>query len=282
MITPGVHLQQDLHSFSCATVIYINGSHATYGSHAAKQAYWKYLGPQLPSLNNNNNNNKKPKPKKQRGRNKKVLFSHRRRSREHLWQKQRCHSLLTRHSAGQQGISIRDAGRRPAALWAYVTVNLKLEPPRGCKMTNSAAGGGAGCQQSKVSIIYHLLKDTTFCSHAEICGKRILIPPACGLAEAASALPSAGAGLGAGASQYESRPCWDPALQEWLESPRSITCLRWVNSRGREQGCEPPRRLGQGWGLRSRHHLAPQIMKSWFPQQEQRAGGTPAPTKARA
>lgn len=72
-------------------------------------------------------------------------------------------------------------------------------------MTNSTAGGGAGCQQSKVSIIYHLLKDTTFCRHAEICGKRILIPPACGLAEAASALPSAGAGLGAGASQYDSQ-----------------------------------------------------------------------------
>lgn len=63
MITPGVHLQQDLHSFSCATVIYINGSHAAYGSHAAKQAYWKYLGPQLPSLNNNNNNKKNPNPK---------------------------------------------------------------------------------------------------------------------------------------------------------------------------------------------------------------------------
>lgn len=67
MITPGVHLQQDLHSFSCATVIYINGSHAAYGSHAAKQAYWKYLGPQLPSLNNNNNNKKKTQTQKTEG-----------------------------------------------------------------------------------------------------------------------------------------------------------------------------------------------------------------------
>lgn len=63
-------------------------------------------------------------------------------------------------------------------------------------MTNPAAGGGAGCQQRKVSIIYHLLKDTAFCSHTEMCVKRVLIPPACGLAEAAPALPSTRAGLG--------------------------------------------------------------------------------------
>lgn len=42
-------------------------------------------------------------------------------------------------------------------------------------MTNPAADGGAGCQQSKVSIIYHLLKDTALCSHAGVCVKRILI-----------------------------------------------------------------------------------------------------------
>lgn len=67
-------------------------------------------------------------------------------------------------------------------------------------MANPAAGGGAGCQQSKVSIIYHSLKDTVFCSHAEIRVKRILIPPARGLVEAAPALPSTGAGFGTGAS----------------------------------------------------------------------------------
>lgn len=72
-------------------------------------------------------------------------------------------------------------------------------------MTNPAARGGAGCQQSKVSIIYHLLKDTAFCSHAEIRVKHILIPPACGLMEPAPALLSAGEGLEVGTSQCDSR-----------------------------------------------------------------------------
>lgn len=145
-------------------------------------------------------------------------------------------------------------------------------------MTNPVASGVAGCQQSKVSIIYHVLKDIDFCSHAETCVKRILIPPACGLAEAAPALPSAEAELGAGASQYDSMCCQDLALQEWPEPPRSVACLHWVL----RAGCEPPRRSGQGQGLRGRHRLSPSLMKSWFPHRKQRAGGTPAPTTAQA
>lgn len=94
-------------------------------------------------------------------------------------------------------------------------------------MTNPAAHGGAGCQQSKVSIIYHLLKDTAFCSHAKMSVKSILIPPVCGLVEAAPALPFARAELQAGVSQCDSRPCQDPALQEWPEPSRSIACLHW-------------------------------------------------------
>lgn len=84
----------------------------------------------------------------QRGRNKKVLFSHCRRPRD-LWQKQKCHSFLTHHCAGQQGISIGDAGGRPAGLWAYVSVNFKLEPPRGCKMTNPAICGVLAASRAK-------------------------------------------------------------------------------------------------------------------------------------
>lgn len=111
-------------------------------------------------------------------------------------------------------------------------------------MTNPVASGVAGCQQSKVSIIYHLLKDIAFCSHAETCVNCILIPPACGLAEAAPALPFAEAELGAGASPYDSMRCWDLALQEWPEPPGSVACLHWVP----RAGCEPPRRSGQGQG----------------------------------
>jgi len=97
-------------------------------------------------------------------------------------------------------------------------------------MTNPAAGGGAGCQQSKGSIVYHLLKDTAFCCHAEIRVKRLFIPPARGLAEAPPALPSARAGLGAGASQRDSWLCQDRALRERPEPPGSVACLCWLPS----------------------------------------------------
>lgn len=144
-------------------------------------------------------------------------------------------------------------------------------------MTNPAAGRGAGCQQSKVSIIYHLLKDTAFCSHAERRVKHLLIPPACGLAEAAPALPSAGAGLGAGASLCDSWPCRHLALQEQTEPPGNVAdsalSPSQVNPNCQEKGYEPPRRLGQGWGIHSRHCLAPQLPKSWFSQGEQGAVG---------
>ena len=54
------------------------------------------------------------------------------------------------------------------------------------------------------------------------------------------------------------------------------------DGRGREQGCEPPQRSGQGWRACSQHRLMPWLMKLWFPQREQRAGGSPAPTTAQA
>lgn len=119
-------------------------------------------------------------------------------------------------------------------------------------MTNPAARGGAGCQQSEVSIIYHLLKDTAFCSHAEMCVKCILIPPVCGLAKAAPAPPFAGAELWAGVSQCDSWPCQDPALQEWPELAGSVACLHWFlwaqpRWLGRA-GLQTPSELGQRWG----------------------------------
>lgn len=63
-------------------------------------------------------------------------------------------------------------------------------------MTNPAADGGADCQQSKVSIIYHLPKDTALCSHAGVRVERILI-----------SLPSVWAGGGSPSTSL----CWSKA-----------------------------------------------------------------------
>lgn len=98
-------------------------------------------------------------------------------------------------------------------------------------MTNPAADGGAGCQQSKVSIIYHLLKDTALCSHAGACVKRILIS----LREAAPALPSAGARLGAEASRCDSWPC----RNGW-----SLCWLPWDQPRAKSRAVRPEIRAG--------------------------------------
>lgn len=73
-------------------------------------------------------------------------------------------------------------------------------------MTNPAADGGAGCQQSKVSIIYHLLKDTALCSHAGVCVKCISI-----------SLPSVGAGGGSPSTSL----CWSK-VWGW-DIPKPVT-----------------------------------------------------------